>query len=194
MKKISILLILSIILISCYNEEGSTPKPKTYFRIDTPNPNYTLFKTNSYPYEFEYPDYGFIEKLENRKGAMHWLNISFPQYGCKLYLSYKEIGKEARLDKLINDSYTFLEEHQKLSSGIIEREYYNQEKNISGYTFEIKGKEIASPYQFYLTDSLNHFVRGAIYFDFKTNNDSLSPVIERLTKDLDYLISTFDWN
>lgn len=193
MNKISLLIILIFTLTSCFQKEDYTPKPKTYLRLDVSQPQYILHNDNSLPYKFEYPDYGKIEKVENNPLAKHWLNINFPEFGCMLYLSYKDIKGDIRLDKLVNDSYTFLKEHQKLSSGIIESEYRDDDKKVYGFAFEIKGKEVASPYQFYLTDSNNHFVRGAIYFDFKVNNDSLMPIIERLNTDLNHLISTFEF-
>jgi gliding motility-associated lipoprotein GldD len=59
--------------------------------------------------------------------------------------------------------------------------------------FDIRGLGVASTYQFYLTDSIRHFVRGALYFDGPPNNDSLAPVIEFLKLDIDHLLNTFKW-
>jgi gliding motility-associated lipoprotein GldD len=59
--------------------------------------------------------------------------------------------------------------------------------------FDIRGVNVASMYQFYITDSSKHFIRGALYFDHAPNNDSLAPVIEFLKADIDHLIETFTW-
>jgi len=51
----------------------------------------------------------------------------------------------------------------------------------------------ASAVQFYLTDSVNHYLRGALYFNVKTNRDSLQPVLDFLRVDIDNFIKTFEW-
>lgn len=94
---------------------------------------------------------------------------------------------------MVNDSYNFTKEHDKFSSGVIEREYENNLEKVYGYVFDIKGSQVASPYQFYVTDSSKYFLRGALYFDFKPNNDSLSPIINRLKTDIENMISTLKW-
>ena len=74
-----------------------TIKPRGYFKIDFPEKAYQKFDNPSYPYSFEYPLYGtilkdslfFDEKAENP----YWINIDFPRFNGKIYISYKEIGK-----------------------------------------------------------------------------------------------------
>jgi gliding motility-associated lipoprotein GldD len=70
---------------------------------------------------------------------------------------------------------------------------FREDDNLFGLVYNIEGVEAASPYQFFLTDSLNHFVRGALYFNFPPNNDSLEPVINHLEEDILHLIDTFEW-
>ena len=62
----------------------------------------------------------------------------------------------------------------------------------SGMAFEIDGP-VATPYQFYLTDSTNHFFRAALYFNAKVNPDSTKPVFDFLKKDIEHMQSTFVW-
>jgi len=52
---------------------------------------------------------------------------------------------------------------------------------------------VATPLQFYLTDSTRNFVRGSLYFNFIPNNDSMRPVINYLKEDVKHIISTFEW-
>jgi hypothetical protein len=47
--------------------------------------------------------------------------------------------------------------------------------------------------QFTITDSTKNFLRGALYFNTKVQNDSLRPAIEYMKKDILHLINTFDW-
>jgi len=58
--------------------------------------------------------------------------------------------------------------------------------------FSLEG-ETATANQFFLTDSVKHFLRGALYFDATPNEDSLSIVNDFLKKDLQYLINTLKW-
>ena len=67
------------------------------------------------------------------------------------------------------------------------------DRNMFGLVYELEGSGAASPYQFFLTDSISHFVRGSLYFNFTPNNDSLEPVIEFIKQDIDHLINTFRW-
>ncbi len=55
---------------------------------------------------------------------------------------------------------------------------YHPDKKRYGLIYKIKGIGTASPFQFFVTDSTNHFLRGALYFNVKPNNDSLAPVID----------------
>ena len=50
----------------------------------------------------------------------------------------------------------------------------------------------ATALQFYLTDSANHFFRGALYFDTEVN-DSILPVSNFLQEDIKFLIESFQW-
>jgi gliding motility-associated lipoprotein GldD len=59
--------------------------------------------------------------------------------------------------------------------------------------YEIKGSGTASSCQFFLTDSTSNFIRGALYFNVRPNNDSLAPVIRFVTDDIRHLIDTFHW-
>jgi gliding motility-associated lipoprotein GldD len=58
---------------------------------------------------------------------------------------------------------------------------------------EIEG-EVPSQFQFTMTDSSNNFLRGALYFDTKVQNDSLQPAIDYVKKDLMHMINTLEWS
>ena len=69
----------------------------------------------------------------------------------------------------------------------------NEEHQVYGLFIEMDGKGVATPMQFYLTDSTKNFVRGALYFNFQPDNDSMQPVINFIRKDIDHMINTFEW-
>ena len=55
------------------------------------------------------------------------------------------------------------------------------------------GGNAATASQFYLTDSVHHFLRGALYFDAAPNEDSLKPVNDFLLEDVRHMINSFKW-
>jgi hypothetical protein len=46
---------------------------------------------------------------------------------------------------------------------------------------------------FYLTDSTDNFLYGALYFDARPNADSLAPVTDRIRSDMRHMIATLAW-
>jgi gliding motility-associated lipoprotein GldD len=58
--------------------------------------------------------------------------------------------------------------------------------------FTLKGNA-ATANQFFATDSVKHFLRGALYFEATPNEDSLRPVNNFLREDLKHLINTLQW-
>ena len=61
-------------------------------------------------------------------------------------------------------------------------------------TFDVDGP-VASPIQFYLTDSLQqqHFIRGAFYFNSRAEPDSLAPVLSFIKEDIQVMLQSFQW-
>jgi len=166
------------------------PKPHAYFRINMPEKAYELAKTDDLPYSFNLPAYAIVKPIPQQY-EKYWINIQYPVFDAQLHISYKSINDN--LDTLLNDVHKMMSKHIPKANAINEQMYLNTHRRVYGMTYEIKGSEAASPFQFYLTDSTNHFVRGALYFNFSPNNDSLKPIIERLEEDIQVLIETFKW-
>ncbi len=191
-KRILILLLVNTIFIAC-TKEPPIPKPKTYLRLTAPEPKYLHFEQEGLPFSFDYPDYGEIIRIKSDDNSSQWFNILFNRYGFEANVSYIPLKTDTSLAYMVNDCYTFLDKHKKFSSGIIERQYEDPERKIYGMAFEIKGSEVVSPYQFFVTDSNRHFIRVALHCQSAPNNDSLAPLITRITTDLNHLISTLRW-
>lgn len=185
-----IVLILIITVISSCNNDDYTPKPRAYFRINLPQKSYQKFDT-IFPYSFEYPTYAFIKRDNKSNAEKFWINIQFPEYKAIIHLTYKPVKNN--LDSLIESSRKFVDKHISKASSIKEKSYENIDNNIYSIVYNIKGNEVASPYQFFATDKNKHFLRGALYFNMQPNNDSLAPVIEFIEKDIDHLINTLKW-
>jgi gliding motility-associated lipoprotein GldD len=171
-----------------------TPKPKGYFKINFPEKKYQTFDVAGYPYTFEYPVYAQILKdstfFNTQAENPWWINIDFPQFNGRIYISYKAIGAN-QLDKLVNDAFKLTNKHTTKASSIDEM-LINTPNNIHGVFFNVGG-DVATANQFFVTDSSRHFLRGALYFDATPNQDSLGIVNDYLVKDMQHLINTFKW-
>jgi gliding motility-associated lipoprotein GldD len=81
--------------------------------------------------------------------------------------------------------------HTEVSTGI-EDSLLKTPNGVEGIYYSLKGNT-ATANQFFLTDSTNHFLRGALYFDATPNEDSLGIVNEFLKQDLKHLINSLKW-
>lgn len=185
--------IVALITISCNSEY--TPRPRGYFKIDFPKKEYRVFDQPDYPYTFEYPVYGNVIKdslfFDQHPENPYWINIDFPQLNGRIYLSYKEIGKN-KLDSLVNDAFTMSYKQHTYKASAIQRDGFVTPNGSGGVYFTLKGNA-ATGNQFFVTDSTKHFLRGALYFAATPNADSIQPVNDFLKKDLWHLINTLKW-
>lgn len=187
MNKISILILilLSSLIFSC-GQKPSTPKPKSYFRIDFPKHEYKTYDDDC-PFKFELPVYSFIIK---EREEYCWMDIYFPKYKATIYLTYKQVNNN--LVELLDDNHEFIYKHTVKADAINERRFVNDSARVYGFFYELKGNT-ATPIQFFLTDSINHFMRGSLYFSTSPNKDSLKPVIEFISQDIVHFMESFRW-
>lgn len=195
----SIIMLASISLCmllfpACSTDDTSLPKPPAYYRIDLPEKKYQPFDSLPYPYRFLLPHYAKVVPCSFGMAEPYWVDIEFPAFKGTINISYKKITEKDKLKYYINDCYTFVSKHFDRSSGVLEQEYADSVHAVYGLIYDIKGNTVASPCQFYLTDSNKHFLRGSLYFDCRPNNDSLQPVIDFIREDIGRLIETLRWH
>ena len=166
------------------------PKPRGYFRITLPEKDYIPINIE-FPYTFVIPVYSYLESDSEPMAEKYWTNLVFPSFNAKLHLSYKQVN--GNLPALLEDAHKLVNKHIPKANAINEQLYINKEKGVYGVAYTIQGIDAASPYQFYLTDSTHHFLRGALYFNVRPNNDSLAPVISFIEDDIQRLIESFEW-
>ncbi|MFO8234924.1 MAG: gliding motility lipoprotein GldD [Bacteroidales bacterium] len=182
--------LIGILLIaSCKTRSSQTPKPKGYHRIDFPKKTYTQFESGC-SYTFEYPEYSEIISDPENTGNDCWLNVYYPDFEGNIHISYKEIN--GNLDTFTEDSRTLVYKHTVKAESIQEQSYESSERKVYGILYKLEGN-VASPMQFFVTDSTEHFIRGSLYFNTEPNKDSLAPVIEFVQKDIRHLIETLEW-
>jgi gliding motility-associated lipoprotein GldD len=193
-KIFSCLLCIGLWMSACNSEY--TYKKKGYFKIEFPEKKYQAFDRPEYPYSFEYPVYANVVKDSTFFGDSTenpwWINVEVPRFNGRIYISYKEIGRKNNFDSLVNDAFKMVyRKHTDISSGISDS-LMKTANNVEGIYFSLAGNT-ATANQFFLTDSVKHFLRGALYFDAAPNEDSLSIVNDFLKEDLKHLINTLRW-
>lgn len=179
---------LAFLLSGC----GDTPmpKPRGYFRIDLPERQYRSFDS-TLPYAFEYPVYAKISPDPHALNEPYWINIDYPRFRGRVHFSYKAVNNN--LSQFTEDAHALAMKHIPKASAIEEIRIDNEASDVHGLVYDIKGSGAASAYQFFLTDSTRHFVRGALYFNVLPNNDSLLPVIDFIKGDIMHMLETFRW-
>lgn len=179
-----------LLLVSCDNDDETfSPRPRGYPRIHFPEKTYSLYEGEC-PYAFEIPKYSNIS-LDQHKGADPcWLNLNFPQFHATIHLSYKTVNNN--IAQYLEDSHVFANKHQIKATGLEEIPILRDSAKVYGLIFDISGNT-ASNLQFYMTNSTQHFLRGALYFNCVPNVDSLKIVIDFIKKDVLHLIHTTRW-
>lgn len=192
MKKIqlNIILILSVILLIACENKNYTPKPKAYPRIYFPEKeNFVQYQNAECPYTFQYPNYARIQ-IENKEKPC-WFNIYFKDFNATIYMSYKSIGKDISMEKVLEDAHKLTYAHTKKADYIDEAIIKNK-NGVKGQLAEVGGN-VATNVQFYLSDDEKNYIRGALYFESAPNIDSVQPMVDFIKKDMLHIFETFEW-
>lgn len=180
------LLVIALGLIGC--NENPVPKPHGYPRLDIPQKGYNYWQSGC-PFEFKKAT---AAKIEYPNNDSCFFNINYPSLNAKLHCSYFKVN--GHLKEIIDQEYKLREKHNQFSTSVEERIYHDDDKKVNALLFKISGTQAATPLQFFITDSVNHFFRGTLYFNTAPNNDSLAPAIDFIRADVDTLVETFNWN
>lgn len=184
-----IIFTLSFTLAACTSDY--VPKPKGYNRINLPPHTYVSLP-DTFPYWFEYSKHAEIYKDTSARSERYWLNVYYPEYIANIQLTYKPINNnEQKLEQLLEDAYRLTANHQIKASAINEN-IVATPSGKKALVAELTG-EVPSQFQFYITDSTHHFLRGALYFRTATKNDSLAPIIEYIKVDIIHMLNTLEW-
>ena len=190
------LLMLLIGMTACTNNDY-TPKPRTYPKVEFPTRAYQAFDKSYCNFTFDQPVYTEIEQnttfFDTLAPNTCWFNINYPKLGGTIHCTYYPINQKKSVTALVNDSYRMAEEHIKKAEYIDERQVSNPTDKVYGLLMDIGGPS-ASPFQFYLTDSTQHFLRGALYFNTQPNPDSLKPIVNFVKEDVEKMVKTFKWH
>ncbi|TSJ42999.1 gliding motility lipoprotein GldD [Mucilaginibacter corticis] len=197
MRIIPILIIGLLLFAACGNSHDYSPKPRGYFRIELPKKAYREY-VSDHPFTFQYPTYAVIEKDTQTRVAHSLLNMNqllnmqFKQLNGTLHLSYESITSKKVFDELVEDAHKFAFKNTVKATDIDQGSISIPAHKVYGIYYTIGGNA-ASSVQFFLTDSVKNYMRGALYFNTEPRLDSIQPVLNFVKKDINVMIATFKW-
>lgn len=185
-----ILFALALALFSCSNDGILIPKPPTYLRINLPKHTYVYYKAEC-GYSFKAAQLFKIKPVfdQNKLKTCHQ-DIDLGPLNGVIHFSFIEMTEP--LATYVNFANDKVDEHKVKATAIDDMQLINNKNKVYGVLFELQG-DVASPFQFYLTDSVSRFVSGVVYFNCKPNYDSLKPTLDYLKVDLLKLTQSFKW-
>jgi len=189
------LAVFALLTVSC-EEFVPVPKPRAYPRVVYPEKTYVPFGQQYCNFSFDLPKYAIVERdttfFDEKPESDCWFNITVPSLDAQIYCSYYPITSPARFDKLVQDAFTLAQKHNIKASYIEEIPVHRDADHVHGIIFSIEGPA-ASSYQFFVTDSTQNFLRGALYFNAQARPDSLAPVLAFMRQDVDRLVNSLKW-
>ncbi len=195
--KIYYIILISAFSMGCTNAPDQRPLPRMYPKIVFPEKRNIKFDEDLCNMTFIYPDYlKYVRDTSFFESApLHpcWFDLDSKELNTTIHFSYYPITNRASFDKLVNDVFKMVGEHNIRASFRAEEPIKNEKKDAFGLEFEIEG-EVASPLQFFLTDSTRNFVRASLYFNAKVNPDSTQVIYDFVREDIDQIIKSWQWN
>jgi gliding motility-associated lipoprotein GldD len=182
-------LAIAFLFITCQREY--LPKPVGYNRLILPDHSYVSLP-DSLPYSFEYSTHANLLHDTSAVHERYWIEIYYPELMSNIHITYKKLNHSQKLLKeYLDDSYTLTAKHQ-IKAYSIDEVITKTPSGKVAVIAELEG-EVPSQFQFTITDSTENFLRGALYFNTKVQNDSLAPAIDYMKKDLMHLINSLQW-
>lgn len=182
MRKVNILIIISLLLISCNSEV--LPKSKAYLILNYPQNSYKNVTTLC-PFNFEISTYATLQIQENC-----WVKIEYPKLKATIHITYREVHNN--LNEILKEVEKLTFEHTIKADAISDRPFENFNEKVFAKLYKVDGN-VATNIQFRATDSIKNVLSGALYFNAKPNYDSIMPAIQYLEKDMMHLIETLKW-
>ena len=193
--RVLLLSLMSVLIYSCAADQVNTPKPRMYPRVVYPDQKYDSFALEACHFTFEKPAYAKIKTGINFFGekSSHpcWFDLELEELQGSIHFSYNPIDGDNSLDKLVSDAFRIVEQHNSKAE-YREEVLIENRHGVNGLQFNLEGP-VASPINFFLTDTTNHFVRASLYFNTAVDPDSIAPILDFVSKDIEKIIYSFEW-
>jgi endonuclease-3 len=188
-----IILTLSILFTSCIQKpEIPIPKPKGYFRLATPEIAYQRWDS-VLPFVFDYSKNATLS-FQKKENDIYWIDIYYSSLSAMFKMTYFPIKNNLHNLMWNEEEQVMFHVERMMTDDIQFSTVYDPKARVYGRLYELEGEKVATPFKFWLTDSMFYFVKSTLYFDFAPNNDSLAPIIKYLKNDALYMIDSWRWN
>ena len=192
----SLISIFTFILLICFSscvkkQEVPVPKPIGYFRLTTPEAAYQHWDS-LLPFTFDYSKHASLT-LQPKKDNVYWVDIQYPSLAAIFKMTCFPVENNLHNLMWSEEEQVMFHVERRMTDDIQYATVSDPYERVFGRLYELEGKHVATPFRFWLTDSSRYFVKGALYFDFAPNNDSLAPIIDYLTKDALFMIESWQW-
>ncbi|MDR0206148.1 MAG: hypothetical protein LBI45_02690 [Bacteroidales bacterium] len=177
---------------SCVRKpEIPVPKPKGYFRLTIPVAAYQKWDS-VFPFTFNYSKSANLSfyKVEN---DIYWIDIQYPSLSAMFKMSFVPVKNNLHSLMWNEEEQVLFHVERRMTDDIQYSSISDPNAKMYGRLYELEGKNVATPFKFWFTDSTHYFMKGVLYFEFAPNNDSLAPVIDFLKKDALYMIESWKW-
>lgn len=161
-----------------------TVKPKAMLHLQYPEPVYRTIELGC-PFSFNLNAHSNVTKKSNC-----WIDLVYPNMKATIHLTYREV--ENNLDSLLYDAQKLTYDHTIKASSIYEQPRVDSISKVYGMLYMINGNAATST-QFYVTDSVRHFITGSLYFKSKPNFDSILPAITYIREDIRVIMESIEW-
>lgn len=185
--------VVTVCIYACNSkkEPDYLPKPTGFNRLDLPEHTYQQL-AEGHPFTFEYSKAAIIQKDTFKLAEPHWIIVYYPKLNTRIQFTYKEVNNDPkRLQNMMADAAKLAFHHDKKAYSITDK-ILTTKSGKKAIIFELEG-EVPSHYQFFVTDTTRHYLRGALYLMTATQNDSLRPVIDYMKADCRHILETLKW-
>ncbi len=182
MKYLFVIFGFMLLVTSC--GEDVIVKPKAMLHLQYPEPVYRTIELGC-PFSFDLNAHSNVTKRDNC-----WINLVYPNMKATIHLTYRKV--ENNLDSLLYDAQKLTFDHTIKASAIYEQPRVDSISDVYGMLYMIDGNAATST-QFYVTDSVKHFITGSLYFKSKPNFDSILPAISYIREDIRVIMESIQW-
>ena len=143
---------MALLAVSCVKKgDHNSAKPKGYFRIEIPEPQYKIFDS-VIPFQFEKNELAKL-KISKKEQDNMWIDIDYPLLNATFKMTSIKFHNNLR-DLMYNEDkmLMFHVENRKaddIQYSVIE----DSEAGLYGYIYDIEGIGAATPLRFWVTDS-----------------------------------------
>ena len=190
-----IFIAIAVLFCACQNTNIDQPKPRAYPKIEFPERAIDTFYSEQCPFTFQHLSY-FKEIKDTSffdEKPVHpcWFDLRAEVFDGQIHMSYYPIENQKHFEKLVGDAFKLSGKHT-VKADYIDEMVFRNDRDVSGVVFDLQGP-VASPFQFFITDSTNHFIRASLYLNTKVRPDSLKPIYDYIKEDITLILNTFEW-